>query len=75
MFESVALFDLEKLGDVPFHTEPTINSTQIALPATDRHLILETLISDLKDAENWLPWSNELGTNEKKNQQRFLPRD
>ena len=59
-------FDLVKnWGDVPFHTEPTINSTQIALPATDRHLILETLISDLKDAENWLPWSNELGTNEK----------
>lgn len=61
-------FDLVKnWGDVPFHTIPTSISRTTTQTPTNRHLILDSLISDLSIAEALLPWANEIGTIERVN--------
>lgn len=58
---ALTYFDLVRnWGDVPFKTESTkMDGSNIYLPATDRDVIMDTLLVDLKEAAEYLPW---LGT-------------
>jgi starch-binding outer membrane protein, SusD/RagB family len=53
-------FDLIRIwGDVPFKTEPTQpDGSNFFLGKTDRDVILEALIEDLQEAEQYVPWIN-----------------
>jgi len=66
-----ALFYLELVrnwGDVPFKTDPTQpDGSNFFLGKTDRDIILEAIIEDLQEAEQYVPWINqhEAGTPER----------
>jgi hypothetical protein len=51
-------FDLVRLwGDVPFKVEPTQpDGSNFFLGKTDRDVILESIIKDLQEAEQYVPW-------------------
>ncbi|WP_114437276.1 RagB/SusD family nutrient uptake outer membrane protein [Marinilabilia salmonicolor] len=55
-----SLFYLELVrnwGDVPFKTEPTNpDGSNFFIPKTNRDVILEALIEDLQEAEQYVPW-------------------
>jgi hypothetical protein len=57
-----ALFYLELVrnwGDVPFKTVPTNpDGSNFFIPKTDRDVIMEALIQDLQEAEQYVPWIN-----------------
>lgn len=51
-------FDLVKAwGDVPYRFTP-VTSDEIYLPQTDRAVILQKVMEDLKEAEGYLGWPN-----------------
>lgn len=54
-------FDLVRIwGDVPFKTEPSQpDGSNFFLPKTDRDVILEAIIEDLQEAEQYVPWINQ----------------
>lgn len=62
-------FDLVRFwGDVPFKTDPTQpDGSNFFLGKTDRDEILEAMIEDLQEAEQYVPWINqhEAGTPER----------
>lgn len=63
---AVLYFDLVKnWGDVPFHNHPTTSYESISIEATNRYQILDSLITDLKEAESYLNWVNKNNTIEK----------
>lgn len=47
-------------GDVPFTFEPSYNLENLAIPITDRNVILTSLINDLKEASPKMKYANEL---------------
>ena len=53
-------FDLVRIwGDVPFKIEPARpDGSNFFLGKTDRDVIMESLISDLQEAEQYVPWIN-----------------
>jgi hypothetical protein len=55
---ALGYFELVKhWGDVPFKKEATkFDLSNVYLPATDRDVIYESLISDLEEAEKYVPW-------------------
>lgn len=48
-------------GDVPFQDKPASEYDNIYLPKTDRDSIYSVLLSDLKNAEDFVPWRTESG--------------
>lgn len=62
-------FDLVRIwGDVPFKTEPSQpDGSNFFLPKTDRDIILEAIIEDLQEAEQYVPWitQHDAGTPER----------
>ncbi|ASB48049.1 RagB/SusD family nutrient uptake outer membrane protein [Alkalitalea saponilacus] len=60
---ALAYFELIKhFGDVPFKRESTkADGSNIYLPVTDRDEIYDYIISDLFEAEQILPWVNQMG--------------
>jgi hypothetical protein len=62
-------FDLVRIwGDVPFKTEPSQpDGSNFFLPKTDRDVILESIIEDLQEAEQYVPWitQHDAGTPER----------
>lgn len=66
---ALTYFDLIKnWGDVPFKTEATkMDGSNIYLPATDRDEIMDTLLINLEEAIEYLPWlgSSNYGTSER----------
>lgn len=46
-------------GDVPFHDVPASQLESTFLPKTDRDVIYEQLLSDLEEAEQYVPWRSE----------------
>lgn len=48
---------LRNFGDIPFKTESTkLDGSNIYLPATDRDAIMDTLLVNLQEAEQYVPW-------------------
>lgn len=58
---ALAYFDLVRnWGDVPFKLEPTKpDLSNVYLEATDRDVIMETLITELQEASDLVPWIGE----------------
>lgn len=56
-------FDLVRLfGDIPMKMEPTKDDlSNVYMPKTDRDVILSTLITDLEEAVELLPWAGQNG--------------
>lgn len=56
-------FDLVRIfGDVPMKFEPTKNDlSNVSLPKTDRDVIMDSLMTDLEDAVEKLPWAGKDG--------------
>ncbi len=55
-------YDLIKnWGDVPFQTVPSSELETIFLAKTDRDVIYEQILDDLKTASNLVPWRSEAG--------------
>lgn len=52
-------------GDVPAPFDPSIDQPDLYLPKTDRDEIYDTLIEDLKTAENLVPWRTEVASDER----------
>lgn len=52
-------------GDVPFKINPSNVDDDFNLPKTDRDIIYDQLISDLKEAADYVPWLSETGTPER----------
>lgn len=52
-------------GDVPFPTESTKDEQSFYLPKTDRDIIYERLVEDLKEAQEYLPWLSTNQTSER----------
>lgn len=46
-------------GDLPFHDQPAADLTDVFLPKTDRDVIYDHMIEDLKTAAGLLPWRTE----------------
>ncbi|THU34126.1 RagB/SusD family nutrient uptake outer membrane protein [Niastella caeni] len=61
---SLAYFELVKnWGDVPYKAEPTkYDLSNVYLAPTDRDLIYDYLLTDLQEAENYVPWVGSGGT-------------
>lgn len=63
---AILYFDLVKnFGDVPLKREPSEFSQSLILPKTSRTEILDSLIEDLAEAKELMPWFSELGTSER----------
>jgi hypothetical protein len=66
---ALAYFELVKTwGDVPFKTEPSkYDLSNVYNPPTDRDTIMDHLITDLQEAESYVPWlgTGNYGTPEK----------
>lgn len=66
---ALAYFELIKnWGDVPYKAEPSkYDLSNVYLPPTDRDTIYDYLLTDLQEAENYVPWvgSNNYATVEK----------
>jgi hypothetical protein len=59
-------FELIKLwGDVPAHWEPARLLSNFNLPKTDRDVIYDKLIEDLKLASDLVPWRGEVASDER----------
>jgi hypothetical protein len=55
-------FDLVKIwGDVPAQWIPSAEQSTLFLPKTDRDTIYNHILSDLKTAEDLVPWRTEVG--------------
>ncbi|PTQ95517.1 putative outer membrane starch-binding protein [Mucilaginibacter yixingensis] len=55
-------FDLVKIwGDVPAQWTPSAEQSNLFLPKTDRDTIYNHILSDLKTAEDLVPWRTEIG--------------
>ena len=54
-------FDLVRLfGDIPMKMEPTkVDLSNVYMPKTDRDVILSTLLTDLEEATELLPWAGQ----------------
>jgi hypothetical protein len=52
-------------GDLPFYTEAMHGNSEFYPPKTDRDEIYEYLIQNLKDVEDYVPWMEYTGTNER----------
>jgi len=67
---AIAYFELVRtFGDVPFTTKPAApDGSNFLLPATDRDTIMDHLISDLQEAEQYVPW---VGTGEYSSTERI----
>ncbi|MEI6948624.1 RagB/SusD family nutrient uptake outer membrane protein [Paraflavisolibacter sp. H34] len=46
-------------GDVPFKTKTTEASDSMKLPRTDRYMIYDQILSDLKEAAEVIPWTKQ----------------
>ena len=55
---AIAYFELVRtFGDVPFTTKPAApDGSNFLLPATDRDTIMDHIIADLQEAEQYVPW-------------------
>lgn len=63
-----ALFYFELIinwGDVPFRDTPTKSGDDFALPKTDRDVIYDLIIADLKKAVDLVPWRSEVPVEER----------
>lgn len=49
-------------GDLPFHDQPSADLPDVFLPKTDRDVIYDHLIEDLKTASDLLPWRTEINS-------------
>lgn len=62
---AMAYLDLTRMwGDVPYNVDPDIKSTNLYKGKTDRDVIQDACIEDLKEAVNYLPWAGEGVTTE-----------
>jgi hypothetical protein len=52
-------------GDVPFKTEPSKAGDEFSLPKTDRDLIYDHIIDDLKEASDLVPWRSQVTSDER----------
>ncbi len=52
-------------GDVPFKTVPSKAGDDFSLPKTDRDIIYEQIIADLKQAAELVPWRSEVPSDER----------
>jgi hypothetical protein len=48
-------------GDIPAQFEPSSDQKDLNLPKTDRDIIYDHILNDLKTAEDIVPWRNEAG--------------
>ncbi|UKT64938.1 RagB/SusD family nutrient uptake outer membrane protein [Pedobacter mucosus] len=63
---AVFYFELIKLwGDLPAHWEPTTTTNEYNRPKTNRDLIYDRLIADLKTASTLVPWRGEVASDER----------
>ncbi len=63
-----ALFYYELIinwGDVPYRDKPTKSGDDFTLPKTDRDVIYDYIISDLKKAADLVPWRSEVQLEER----------